>query len=43
MILGSLSEMEGRHELALNYYSRALQVAPLNIPARLNKSAVFLT
>jgi len=39
--LGSISEMEGNHERALDYYSRALQVAPLNIPARLNKSAVY--
>jgi O-antigen ligase len=39
--LGSVSEMQGDHEKALHYYTRALQVSPLNIQAILNKSAVF--
>jgi tetratricopeptide (TPR) repeat protein len=33
--------MQGDHEKALHYYTRALQVSPLNIQAILNISAVY--
>jgi|GEM_PF-2121339 len=39
--LGSVSEMQGDHEKALYYYTRALDVSPLNIQALLNKTSVF--
>jgi tetratricopeptide (TPR) repeat protein len=39
--IASINEMEGNHDLAINYYNEALAISPTQPDALLNKSAVF--